>query len=459
MVSAFQSRELGFGLELTETELGCINYYRETHRPFYVESESAVKVNGGAKKNKLEESPFVKFFEYGYGAGKEGYWTYDHMAVQFEDCVDCIQALYPNFDSVWMFDHSCGHDRGREDGLIVSNMSVNWGGKQAKVRSSEIKQEQGFLGPHSPKLQVGSIQHMVFQDFDEGPYYLPPNLQQIRKHDEVRGKKVKNRLKKDLSEDIEKLGFSSRGKTLKEMQEIASSRNIPLTIEEDDVVEGWLGKPKGLRQILWERGLLDPSVQYVAKIKKDDPNEGGKVEYSSVLNNCTDFMTEKTCLMYLGERLDVEVDRSTKCHPELAGEGIEYTWGRAKGLYRKSKLSEKKGKDNFRSLVQKCLSTKEGKELGSLTPTMIRKFSRRARQYIQAYYWIEHGMEMKKGETELSEANIEKVKREFKTHRNAIDFDEKFINHCFAIHEREDVSRAGSSRNLDISSKNNEKQG
>jgi hypothetical protein len=50
MVSAFQSRELGFGLELTETELGCINYYRETHRPFYVESESAVKVNGEAKK-------------------------------------------------------------------------------------------------------------------------------------------------------------------------------------------------------------------------------------------------------------------------------------------------------------------------------------------------------------------------------------------------------------------------
>jgi hypothetical protein len=82
-----------------------------------------------------------------------------------------------------MFDHSCGHDRGREDGLIVINMSMNWGGKQAKVRSSEIKQEQGFLGPHSPKLQVGSIQYMVFQDFDEGPYYLPPNLQQIRKHD------------------------------------------------------------------------------------------------------------------------------------------------------------------------------------------------------------------------------------------------------------------------------------
>ena len=77
----------------------------------------------------MVESPFVKYFEYGYGAGKEGYWTYDHMAVQFEKCMDCIQALYPHFDTVWIFvDHSCGHDRGWEDGLIASNMSTTWGG-------------------------------------------------------------------------------------------------------------------------------------------------------------------------------------------------------------------------------------------------------------------------------------------------------------------------------------------
>jgi hypothetical protein len=33
--------------------------------------------------------------------------------------------------------------------------------------------------------------------------------------------------------------------------------------------------------------------------------------------------------MYLGERLGVGVDLSTKRHPELAGEGIEHSWGRA----------------------------------------------------------------------------------------------------------------------------------
>jgi hypothetical protein len=109
---------------------------------------------------------------------------------------------------------------------------------------------------------------------------------------------------------------------------------------------------------------LDPQVQYVTKIKRDDPNEAGKVEYSSVLSMCLDFLEEKTCLMYLSERLSVEVDRSTKCHPELAGEGIEYTWGHAKGLYRKARLSDKKGKENILALVKRGLSTDEGKIWG-----------------------------------------------------------------------------------------------
>jgi hypothetical protein len=81
---------------------------------------------------------------------------------------------------------------------------------------------------------------------------MPQNLQQIRKHDEIRGKKVKNRLKKDICEDLEKIGIVTREKTLKEVQEIAEARNIPVTSEDNDVLEGWLGKPKGIKQILWE---------------------------------------------------------------------------------------------------------------------------------------------------------------------------------------------------------------
>ncbi len=49
-------------------------------------------------------------------------------------------------------------------------------------------------------------------------------------------------------------------------------------------------------------------MQYIAKLRKDDPNEAGKVEYSSLLANCIDVLSEKTCLMYLGEQLNLEVD-------------------------------------------------------------------------------------------------------------------------------------------------------
>jgi len=100
--------------------------------------------------------------------------------------------------------------------------------------------------------------------------------------------------------------------------------------------------------------------------------------------------------MYLGERLGVEVDRSTKCHPELAGEGIEYTWGLAKGLYRKARLSDKKGKENFRELVKRCLSTEVGAVKGSLTHLMIRKF-------------INHCFTKIKNESEGMEAGHDKV--------------------------------------------------
>ena len=36
----------------------------------------------------------------------------------------------------------------------------------------------------------------------------------------------------------------------------------------DDVQEGWVGRPKGMQQILWEQGLLDPTVIYIAKSKQ-----------------------------------------------------------------------------------------------------------------------------------------------------------------------------------------------
>ena len=51
------------------------------------------------------------------------------MAIQFEDTVvDCLKILRPEFDFVFLFDHSQGHTRKKEGTLDVGNMSRTFGG-------------------------------------------------------------------------------------------------------------------------------------------------------------------------------------------------------------------------------------------------------------------------------------------------------------------------------------------
>jgi hypothetical protein len=99
--------------------------------------------------------------EFDYGANNEGYWSYDHMVLQLEDCVDCLKVLAPHFDSLFLFDHSCCHDKQREDGLNVENMSKHFLGIQAHLHDSLIKDNEGYLGPFPKILQPSDIQSMV----------------------------------------------------------------------------------------------------------------------------------------------------------------------------------------------------------------------------------------------------------------------------------------------------------
>lgn len=98
-----------------------------------------------------------------------------------------------------------------------------------------------------------------------------------------------------------------------------------------------------------------------------------------ILQKCTDFANETSQLEYVGKSLGVRVIITTKYHAEYAGEGIEYSWGYSKSVYRRHPLSAKQGKDSFNKLVDKCIS----RDL--ITVDMVRKFSKRARGYMRAY--------------------------------------------------------------------------
>jgi hypothetical protein len=71
-----------------------------------------------------------------------------------------------------------------------------------------------------------------------------------------------------------------------------------------------------------------------------------------------------------------------------------------------------------------------------------------------AYFYIEYEQEHNIIKEGIHEINTERIKREFKTHRSAIDFDEKVFNHCF----RKQESAANTSSRRDCQQQHRDKQ-
>jgi hypothetical protein len=408
------------------------------HGKKYKDVKAAIEVGGcpnGVKK-RLTGSPFIRQFE--YGANLEGYWNYQHFVLQVEDCVDVLNYLFPCYEVLLLVDHSCGHDRQREDGLNVENMIRGYGGSQSKMRDTTIKKEEGYLGPFKRQLEPGAIQSMVFKATDEGPFWMSPEEREEKRHDrEVEGQtKTKKLNKRELALKLQEKGIRTKG-TAKELVKLAEDNGIATAITCAKIVEGWEGKPKGMLQVLWERGWIDETNLKHYSIKGRHDACGLLIKGSSLkilMSSCEDFEEEESLLQAMGREMGITVDRTPKCHCELAGEGIEYAWGCSKNFYRSLHLNDKRGKENFRSCVEKSLSPEV------LTTARIRKFARRARQYICAYYMIY--TESKKNETAAENTHLhfsdrttpvklEQLVKKFKTHRCAMDFDSKFCKASF----------------------------
>ncbi len=94
----------------------------------YAALDAAIAIHGQVTKKNLEKSPFVGSFE--LGTNNEGYWTFNHMRIQFEDCVDCVMVLYPQFDFMFLFDHSQGHAKKLMGGLDAYSLNRGYEGAQ-----------------------------------------------------------------------------------------------------------------------------------------------------------------------------------------------------------------------------------------------------------------------------------------------------------------------------------------
>ena len=126
-------------------------------------------------------------------------------------------------------------------------------------------------------------------------------------------------------------------------------------------------------------------VWYNGRIKRPIQNVISGTSIWEIMQSFADFVNEKTLLQDKLSTLGVQVHRSPKCHLELAGEGIEYSWGHAKNYYQRLPLHVKRKKENFYQSVQSAMAQNR------LITEVVINFARRARGYLCAYYALTFG--------------------------------------------------------------------
>ena len=196
---------------------------------------------------------------------------------------------------------------------------------QPSIRDSDPLPAEIFGPYHSKdhKLQPGHVQKMQFDVTDSGPCYMTNEESIARKYDVDTGEtRIVDITKANLIQALKQSGVKEPCGSKERLQEMAQSRGLPIKYTKK-IIKG-LGLPKGALQILFERGWIDPLNihRYSAKGKAGS----GGVEFSvnELMQKQSDYTTEMTLLQYHASLLGVTLERSPKCHPEIAGEGIEY---------------------------------------------------------------------------------------------------------------------------------------
>jgi hypothetical protein len=148
--------------------------------------------------------------------------------------------------------------------------------------------------------------------------------------------------------------------SIQHLQTQCCAFNLPVDYMEEIIEKGWLDKPKGSLQILYERGFIHPNNirQYTDKGRV---GEMGMLEENTslkmLLQKQPDFSSELTLLQLYAEKMGVKVDWMPKCDLEIAVGGIKkYLWALAKLYYHCQPLSRKRSKKKFRTLVDECFS-------------------------------------------------------------------------------------------------------
>ena len=137
------------------------------------------------------------------------------------------------------------------------------------------------------------------------------------------------------------------------------------------------------------------------------------------MGRCLDFSEEQSAMEVLLSELsqkgevDVQLLTSPKYHCELAGEGVEYSWGLSKRFYRSISIERKRTKEAFEKCVRDSVKY--------VRKEHIIKFGAKCRRYMMAYNAYDND------KNPLTFKVIERFVKMAKTHRNIANQDKVFV--------------------------------
>ena len=133
-----------------------------------------------------------------------------------------------------------------------------------------------------------------------------------------------------------------------------------------------------------------------------------------MLQTCDDFANEPSILQTLIQERGHICRFCVKCHPELAGAGVEYCWGMSKKGFRRNNAKIGPSACNAKNLRGRVTTA-----LRLVEKNNVLAFARKTRRYRNAYMQTDEELD--------SFESIEKFVKKHKCHRNILDQETHFL--------------------------------
>jgi hypothetical protein len=287
------------------------------------------------------------------GANNDGYWNLANMAIQFENCADAADIMFPEYEHWLSLDNSCNHRGKQKGGLDMRVMNKTMGGAQPIMDPRIVPIDTVHKFDNGEWLiQPGQEQSLVFEETDIGPYYMNPMTRLARKQDEVTAMKEKTILKKQLIENLQRAldnpPENINNRLYAYLANLAERNGLPTKHTVATIWEGWVGKPKGMAQILVDCGLIDAQQPLSAY---------WKVHMHQMIGECTGFANALSSIEWLGNQRNWNIILSAKGYSDFAGFGIDYDWAVGKNDITRVPLTDRQTLDKFKEAFARSFSS------------------------------------------------------------------------------------------------------